>query len=196
MVRLLGLTAVAILSAAAMAAAQDDFNARMDASRALAAEFGQELREQLVAAMKQGGPLSAIEVCNSIAPAIAADQSARHGWRVARTSLRTRNPANAPDAWERAVLEHFDSRLRAGEDPARIELGEVIERDGRAVFRYMKAIPTGEPCLACHGANIAPEVAAKIDSLYPQDQARGFALGDLRGAFTITQPLDEPASLD
>ena len=192
MLRIIGWFCVVMLSTTAVASAQDDYVQRMEASRAVAAEFARTLREHLVAAMKQGGPLNAIEVCNSIAPGIAADQSEKHGWRVARTSLRTRNPANAPDEWERAVLEHFELRRQAGEDMARIELGEVIERDGRAVFRYMKAIATGEPCLACHGGNLAPEVAAKIDSLYPDDQARGFALGDIRGAFTITQPMPDP----
>ncbi|MOA58455.1 hypothetical protein D3C78_1828600 [compost metagenome] len=57
----------------------------------------------------------------------------------------------------------------------------------------MKAIPTGEPCLACHGQQIKPELAAVIDQRYPQDQARGFALGELRGAFTLRRSLtDQP----
>ncbi|MBL6933600.1 MAG: DUF3365 domain-containing protein, partial [Rhodospirillales bacterium] len=54
----------------------------------------------------------------------------------------------------------------------------------------MKAIPTDEkPCLACHGGNISEEVAAKLDDLYPQDKARGYNAGDIRGAFTIRQPM-------
>jgi len=56
----------------------------------------------------------------------------------------------------------------------------------------MQAIPVGEPCLACHGKNLKPEVAAKIDQLYPKDQARGYDLGQLRGAFTLRRTLDTP----
>ena len=52
-------------------------------------------------------------------------------------------------------------------------------------FRMMKAIPTGEACLGCHGKEIKPELTAVIDRRYPQDKARGFALGELRGAFTL-----------
>jgi len=40
-------------------------------------------------------------------------------------------------------------------------------------------------CLACHGDNIAPEVTAAIRAHYPEDQATGFATGQLRGAFSI-----------
>ncbi|MDE0059891.1 MAG: DUF3365 domain-containing protein [Defluviicoccus sp.] len=43
-------------------------------------------------------------------------------------------------------------------------------------------------CTVCHGTNIAPEVAAALDALYPDDLARGFEVGDIRGAFSIVQP--------
>jgi len=32
-------------------------------------------------------------------------------------------------------------------------------------------------------------VKAKLDTYYPADQARGFKVGDIRGAFTISQPM-------
>jgi len=35
-------------------------------------------------------------------------------------------------------------------------------------------------------------VAEKIRQLYPNDQATGFDVGDIRGAFSIIQPLDKP----
>jgi hypothetical protein len=54
----------------------------------------------------------------------------------------------------------------------------------------MKAIPAGEVCLACHGAAITPEVAAALDAAYPEDQARGYALGDVRRAFSVSKPAD------
>jgi len=57
------------------------------------------------------------------------------------------------------------------------------------VGRYMKAIPTGPQCVVCHGENVAPALAETIQRLYPDDQATGFAPGDLRGAFTVTVEL-------
>ena len=88
-------------------------------------------------------------------------------------------------AWERKVLEDFQQRAMAGEDLAAMQHAEVV--DGQ--FRMLKAIATGEPCLACHGSEIKTELAAVIDSRYPQDQARGFKAGELRGAFTLSRPV-------
>ena len=89
------------------------------------------------------------------------------------------------------MLKDFAKRKAAGEDPAKLERFEVVKHDGKSEFRYMRAIaiPEGAPCLACHGEKIDPAVAAKLKKLYPQDQATGFKTSDLRGAFTIRQPL-------
>ncbi len=72
---------------------------------------------------------------------------------------------------------------------AKLERSEVADVGGVPTFRYMKAIPTAEPCLTCHGVNVAEPVKAKLAQLYPQDQATGFKAGDIRGAFTISKPL-------
>jgi hypothetical protein len=53
----------------------------------------------------------------------------------------------------------------------------------------MKAIPTAELCLTCHGEALDPELQATLDELYPADKARGFKEGDIRGAFTLSRPL-------
>lgn len=172
-----------------MPATAQDAEQRIEASRAVVQAFSKELRERLMEAMQAGGPVEAIAVCNVAAPQIAESHSEARGWSVGRTSLKVRNPGNVPDAWERGVLQQFEARRAAGEDPAAVEFAEVVDRGGAKVFRYMKAIPTAEPCLACHGSNLAPEVAAKLSQLYPQDTATGFAAGDLRGAFTIEQPM-------
>jgi hypothetical protein len=163
-------------------------------SRAAAAEFMQTLKGELMQAMQAGGPVNAVGVCKLRAPAIAAEVGERKGWDAGRTSLKLRNPANAPDDWERTGLENFERRKQAGEDPATLEYHAVTEQDGKPVFRYMKAIPTAELCLACHGETIDPAVEAKLAELYPGDQARGYKVGDIRGAFTFVEPL--PSSAD
>lgn len=166
--------------------AQNDIKERMDAARAAAADFGKALLGELQKAIAASGPESAIGVCNVEAPQIAADKSAERHMTIRRTSLKLRQPDNKPDAWEMQQLQSFEQRKTAGENPATIEAGEYVEKDGKRVFRYMKAIPTGELCLACHGSTLKPEVAAKLKALYPMDAATGFKVGDLRGAFTIT----------
>jgi hypothetical protein len=175
-------------------AEQDEMKQRAAESKAVVQQFFGKLKGELVSAMKSDGPVKAIEVCNTVAPAIAKAESDKHGWVVGRTSLKTRNPSNAPDAWETAVLKRFEERAAAGESPAKMTYFEVVEQDGKKAFRFMKAIgmpPLDKaPCLKCHGENIEPAVAAKLDELYPNDMARGYKPGMIRGAFTITQPME------
>lgn len=191
------LITIALLSAAPISmvmAEQNDLQKRAAESKAVVKEFMGELKGELGKAMKAGGPIKAIEVCNKVAPSIAQAQSEKHGWEVARTSLKLRNPNNAPDEWETMVLKKFEERAAAGESPAKMAHFEVVEQDGTKVFRFMKAIgmpPLDKaPCLKCHGENIDPKLAAKLDELYPEDQARGYKPGMIRGAFTITQPMN------
>ena len=167
-----------------------DYSNEIEDSRATVREFMQTLKQELQKGMQEGGPINAVSVCNLTAPGIANTYSIRKGWQVGRTSLKTRNPNNSPDAWERAVLQSFDERNAAGEDPAKLEFYEVVNTNGTRELRYMKAIPTSGLCLACHGEHLDLQVKTRIETLYPHDQARGYKTGDIRGAFTITQPLD------
>ncbi len=156
-------------------------------ARSIAKELGGQLKGEVKKAIQSGGPQAAIEVCHTKAPAIAADLAQKHGWSVGRTSLKIRNPDNAPDAWERAMLEEFEARKAAGEDPKALEVAEVVESGSGSEFRYMKAIPTGGLCLNCHGAQVDPAIEAKLQEYYPEDQARGYQAGDIRGAFTLSR---------
>ncbi len=158
-------------------------------SREAAKAFMQRLKSTLQTAMRSGGPVKAIEACNLAAPGIAEEVSNQHGYRIGRTSLKLRNPDNAPDAWEKAVLERFEQQHAAGTPVKKLEHYEIVTEGDRKVFRYMKAIPTAEVCTSCHGTDIAPEIKARLAELYPHDQATGFRPGDIRGAFTIERPL-------
>jgi len=160
------------------------------AAQAAIGSFAGALKAELTSAMQAGGPLNAIEVCNSRAPAIAEAVSLDSGMQLSRVSLRNRNPANAPNEWQAAVLQEFETRRAGGESPAAMIWQEVAETEGLREFRLMKAIPTAPLCLTCHGAPIAPQIAEKIAELYPQDRATGYREGDIRGAFVVTKILD------
>jgi hypothetical protein len=141
-----------------------------------------------MAALAQSGPSGAIEVCRVRAPEIAARLSRESGAKVSRTALRVRNPANAPDDLQRAVLEQFAADLSSGQIEPPLEAAVEINRGGRIERRYMRAIPTDALCLTCHGTDLAPEVKAAIARAYPDDQATGFSAGQLRGAFSVIWP--------
>ena len=108
---------------------------------------------------------------------------------LSRVSLRNRNPDNAPNAWQTAVLETFEGQKVAGKDVTGLTWSETVDIDGVSEFRFMKAIPTGEVCLKCHGTTLAPGVVDVLANLYPQDKATGFKQGDIRGAFVAVRKL-------
>ncbi len=169
------------------AQAQDMDSLKSEAAKTTAG-FGEALKEELVNAMSAQGPVAAIGACNEKAPGIAKAKS-QDGWQVGRTSLKLRNQKNAPDAWEQATLAEFEARKAKGEAPDKLAKAEIVTVNGQKSFRFMKAIPTAPMCLNCHGKELKPEVSAKLDALYPNDHARGFADGDLRGAFTLSKKL-------
>lgn len=156
----------------------------------MSVDFMSTLKGALMEAVHAGGPSYAIAVCREKAAQIAQSYSKATGWIVRRTSLKIRNKANAPNDWERAVPEWFEGRSAGGEDVQVMEHWEVVEHRGRKAFRYMKVIPKGGLCLTCHGAEVAPGVDETLRRLYPEDAARGFRVGDIRGALTIVQPLE------
>jgi hypothetical protein len=156
-------------------------------ARALSQELGAQLKSALQTAMREGGPVKALEVCNLQAPEIAQALSL-DGVQVGRTALRVRNPENAPDAWEREQLDIFLQRMKDGDAVTQLE---AVSEDGE-MFRYMKAIPMQGMCMTCHGDPQAmpQELRDALAQLYPDDRATGFMPGQLRGAFTISLPKD------
>lgn len=149
-------------------------------AKALIAPFATELQSTVKAAMQNGGPVAAVEACQNAAAGIATRHSVAP-WTVARTALRARNPQNAPDEWEGRVLRQFEQALADGKPIAELSYGERVGNE----YRYMQAIGTGEVCLACHGQKLKDDVKGILQTRYPQDQATGFTLGSLRGAFSL-----------
>ena len=135
--------------------------------------FKRSLKAALVSGMHEG-PVHAISVCRTEAPKIAEEASTQTA-RVGRSSLKLRNPANAPKAWMRPLLERYEANPEDRE-PA------VVVIDDETVG-YVEPIFVQPLCLTCHGSSIPAELQAKLSELYPSDQATGYEPGDLRGVF-------------
>ena len=133
--------------------------------------------------MSDSGPTASINVCKNVAQQIASDLSRETGAKIARTSLRYRNPANMPEPWQESILRQFDAQ----KDDSAASL-EYFEQEPDGTAHYMKAIQTGPVCLVCHGPAISEDVRAALDEHYPFDRARDYELGDIRGAFSVTWP--------
>ena len=140
---------------------------------AMAARLAAELME----ALGSSGPAGAVHVCQQLAPQVARDTGERFGVTAGRTSFRLRNSKNTPPEWARPLVD-----ARAGE-PRFVPLpngglGAVLPIRLRA------------ECLLCHGPQdqILPEIREALAAHYPEDQATGFDVDELRGWFWISVP--------
>ena len=186
------LTLIACLCASGAALAEDLGALTLD-TREKALPVLPEVVAMMKSTVAEQGPAGAIPICKEKAPELMRQRAEALGWEMRRVSLKTRNPERGtPDAWEAEHLKAFDARAAAGEQAPALEVGEVVsDADGTRMFRYMRAIPVGEVCLACHGdaAQIDPQLKAQLDASYPQDRATGYSLGQIRGALTVKRPL-------
>jgi hypothetical protein len=162
--------------------------ARADAA---AEELTKTLMERLTRALAEGGPEAAVRVCGDVAQDLTRTIGAREGLALRRTALRVRNPANAPDAFERRWLERAEAAMRAGE--VAVPLYELTEgAAGARELRHLRPIVfPGGACTQCHGPEeaIPATVRRLLRARYPDDRATGFVPGDLRGAISVRVPL-------
>jgi len=149
-------------------------------------QFVATLKPKLKKALQEGGPAHAVAVCSKTAPTLAVQLGDETGWSIKRVSLKARNHQTAiPDTWESTVLRRFDREQTAGK-PASGMIASHIEK---GQYRFMKAQVVEPVCLVCHGKVIGPDVTAALKQYYPQDQATGYELGQVRGAFSLSKRL-------
>ena len=152
-------------------------------------QFGGQLKALLQSSIISSGPESAISVCKMNAPAIAEQVRQSHGWEVARTSTKLRNPSNQADLWEAQMLAQWQEQLRQGTPLQSLKASQIVTQNGKQVYRYMKPIGVADVCLNCHGQHLSAGVKQTLQDLYPEDKATGYKKGDLRGAFTLQKTL-------
>lgn len=149
----------------------------VSAERAQAAgdALAKALGGRLMAAMQASGPNGAIEVCSLEALAITTQIREEQGLSIARITDRPRNPANRATAAEEALLAKMRTDLAGNGLEKRYALGDA----------WYLPLTIQPLCLSCHGENLLPDVVDALNQRYPEDEARHYALGELRGAIRI-----------
>lgn len=121
------------------------------------------------------------KVCGAVGKRVK-EITEKTGVRIRHAATKNRNPANAADGRERALIEKFEA------DKSLSEVWEDFDSEGIAFKRYTRPIHVEQACLACHGPKEArPEF---IKAKYPADLAYGFKEGDLRGIISVTVPAE------
>lgn len=142
--------------------------------------FKKSLKEALVAGLEDG-PVAAVSACRVEAPKVAAAQSVG-AIKVGRASQKLRNPSNAAKLWMKPFLETYQTNPEQ-----RVPGAVLIDKN---TVGYVEPIFVEPLCVTCHGAELAPDLQAKVNELYPDDQATGYVPGDLRGVFWAELPRD------
>jgi len=154
--------------------------------------FTQQLGGTLKQQIQNHGVVSAIPFCKEVAPAIT-QQHSINAKTIKRVSTKARNrQLGIPDAWEEKTLASFAQQTLTASADAPLEFSQVTQENGVRYFRYAKAIKIQDMCLKCHGQaqDISPDVLNALDKHYPNDIARGYQVGDLRGAISIKYKLN------
>jgi len=142
--------------------------------------------------------VAAVSVCRTRAPEIAARLSAESGAVVGRTALRVRNPVNAPDDLQRAVLEQFSVELASGKFEGRSRRRSRSIAAGRSSAATC-ARSRRTPCAAlATGLNSLPNWPQSSSVITPttRPQASSRASCAARSASRGRRPPRYPSTLD
>ncbi|HJW85671.1 MAG TPA: methyl-accepting chemotaxis protein [Candidatus Brocadiaceae bacterium] len=125
-------------------------------------------------------------------------------FKMRQTSLKYRNPANKPDAWEARQLEKFEVaanlhnsnpmkktdswELVSGSDTGLGDFAEITKiEDGTEVFRLMVPLRIEEACLKCHGDPATSKTGDGKD-ISGRDM-ENYKLGEIRGGISVIAPM-------
>jgi hypothetical protein len=152
-------------------------------------ELQRELVTELYGSIMKGGTDHAVPYCKLKSSSIEKIVSQRSNIEIKRVTDRARNPQHLADAFEMKIIEKWKAELSLGKKPS-----PIAQKDEKGNYRVMEPIILKiDFCLKCHGSetNIKPSTLKIIKREYPKDNARGYKIGDLRGAFSATWKLDK-----
>lgn len=154
------------------------------AAETITARYQRDLKAAVLAAMNAGGAVYAITACETKAPEIAAAHGNEGVWTITRVSDRPRVPSHMASSHELEVLQKFADTV----SPMTYYTEWITTPTGESTYVYYESIRIGEICTNCHGnqEKLAQGVPERLAELYPQDNALGYEVGDLRGMFVVT----------
>ncbi len=150
----------------------------------VAASLKKNLLENLQREVSENGAVKAVDFCHLNVGTLAKETSKnfKDQYEFGRVSHKTRNSNNVPKEWMNSYIDQFKIKKQSMKDTA--ALFHTLE-DGKEV--YLEPLWTAPLCLQCHGDAISKKVSDEITKRYPNDQARGFKVGDFRGFLWVKE---------
>ncbi len=158
--------------------------ALMEQGRIIAARTQRALGKELKSAIKSGGLEYAVAYCNTKAMPLTDSMSTTYHVDIRRLAKKFRNPENETNKVESEIFKNY---VLAYIEKRPMYEGLSPDNSGHPV--YYRPIKVDNLCLSCHGKpgeHIPNQLATKIASLYPDDKAINFELGQPRGMWAIT----------
>ncbi len=143
----------------------------------------QILGSTLKSTIKTQGVPQALKYCSVHAYPLVDSIEEKMGIEIKRASVNTRNPQDSPDPEELKIITDYLNDIKNKKTP------EIIVSLRQNEIHFAKPIiMNDELCLQCHGQigkDITTDNYGVIKALYPEDNAAGHQLGDLRGIWSI-----------
>lgn len=170
---------------------KEDRERKKAKDRKRAKEKREKERKKAQKTMERADMLKAITVYATDVPEMTKRFTEKTGYRLKRVSLNVRNPDNTPDYYERRILREFEAMQMEGSLKKTTVHKKVVSQDGGKYLRYMKPIVIERSCLNCHGraSKMPTDVKKFIRRFYPDDEATGYRLGEVRGAISVKIPV-------
>lgn len=146
----------------------------------------QTLSTNLQNALADSGVSGALKFCNVEAMPLTDSLSQNYGVTVRRASHRPRNSCNRVDSLEMASIKTYLEHIETSE-----ELKPIVNASEYRIIYHAPIRIAGQLCMNCHGTPRTDITAGDmeiINKLYPEDEATGFSIGDLRGIWVIEFP--------
>jgi hypothetical protein len=160
------------------------YDAAMKMGDSIASTSQKKLGMTLMHEVKNNGLAKALEYCNINAYPLVDSLSEYFDADIKRASLRSRNPNDQPNEMEKQLLDAYQYNLEQG-----LELTAGVQKIDESSYLYTKPILLNNGlCLQCHGnvgVDVSEEFADQIKELYPNDNALGHEINDLRGMWSI-----------
>ena len=154
--------------------------------KAIADASFKALSSQLKMALQAGGVKQAVVFCNAVALPLTDSLSNEHSTVIKRTSLQLRNPKNEPDSMEVKMLKIY-KQMSLMRNPVLVP--KILEKNNNEIQFFAPIIIKNETCLKCHGVlgkTMNEEDYEIIKQHYPNDEATGYKMDQVRGMWSIT----------
>ncbi|NQZ75198.1 MAG: DUF3365 domain-containing protein [Ekhidna sp.] len=144
----------------------------------------QALGSNLMKQVSQNGSEAAVEFCNLAAYHILDTLNTGFSVKIKRAAIKARNEDDLPADYEKSIIEKYEKALSNNKP-----IEPIVQVLNSKEVLYAVPIKTkSNMCLKCHGSaanDIDKATLTKIKSLYPNDNATGHKVGDLRGIWSI-----------